>query len=130
MMEFEHIKYDIDDNVATITLCRPEALNAITITMLQEAREAIKAASEHAEVAVDCDNRRRQVVFSGTGFEGTRRPRNPRRGDVGNVVNDPAQRLIKTIQKSPKPVIAKINGFCFTGALELVLTCDSDLDRG
>ena len=38
--------------------------------------------------------------------------------------NDPARKLIKTIRKSPKPVFAKINGFCFTGALELALTCD------
>ena len=50
--------------------------------------------------------------------------RNVDAGYVGNVVAEPALHLIEEIQKSPKPVIGKINGFCFTGALELALAFD------
>ena len=45
-------------------------------------------------------------------------------GYVGNVVDEPALHLIDEIQQSSKPAIGKINGFCFTGALELALSFD------
>ena len=45
-MEFEAITYAVEDGVATITLNRPDALNAITIPMLEEALDRVEAASE------------------------------------------------------------------------------------
>lgn len=39
-------------------------------------------------------------------------------------MDDPARDLIDTIQNVPKVVIAMVNGFCFTGALEIALGCD------
>ena len=50
-MEFEAIKYDLGDGVATITLNRPDALNAITITMLDELGAAMTAAASHEEIS-------------------------------------------------------------------------------
>jgi enoyl-CoA hydratase/carnithine racemase len=43
---------------------------------------------------------------------------------LGSILHDPARALIDAIQTVPKAVIAKVNGFCFTGALEIVLGCD------
>ena len=45
-------------------------------------------------------------------------------GGIGGSMDEPARALIQAIQKIPKVVIAKINGFCFTGALEIALVCD------
>jgi enoyl-CoA hydratase/carnithine racemase len=127
-MEFEHILYSVVDRVATITLNRPDAMNAITITMLKEAREAVKASSKDDEVDA--------IVITGAGRAFSAgldlKELNARKagsdseesGDVGDLVNGPARKLIKSIKKSSKPVIAQVNGFCFTGALELVLACD------
>ena len=39
-------------------------------------------------------------------------------------MDDPARELIETIQSIPKIVIAMVNGFCFTGALEIMMACD------
>ena len=122
-MDFEAIKYDLDEGVATITLNRPEALNAITITMLEEAREAIKAASSHEEVSAIVITGEGRAFSAGLDLKDLQ-SRKADAGDVGDIVNGPARKLIKAIQKSSKPVIAKINGFCFTGALELSLACD------
>ena len=45
-------------------------------------------------------------------------------GAVGDVLDAPARRAIALLATMPKIVVAKINGFCFTGALELALACD------
>lgn len=122
-MEFEAIQYDLDDGVATITLSRPDALNAITITMLEEMRAAVNAAGSHEEVSSIVITGEGRAFSAGLDLKDLQ-SRQTEAGDVGNIVNGPAHKLIKAIQKSSKPVIAKVNGFCFTGALELALACD------
>lgn len=57
--EYEQIRYEIDDPVATITLNRPEALNAWTDTMARELRDAIGRA-EHDPAVVG-------IVLTGAG---------------------------------------------------------------
>jgi enoyl-CoA hydratase len=122
-MEFEAILYDTADGVATITLNRPDALNAITVPMLHELRTALKDASKSDEVSA--------IIITGAGRAFSAgldlidlQERKSDAGDVGDIVNKPARKLIKAIRKSPKPVIARVNGFCFTGALEIALACD------
>ncbi len=45
-------------------------------------------------------------------------------GSVGDLLDVPARRAIELLTTMPQIVIAKVNGHCFTGALELVLACD------
>ena len=122
-MDFEQIKYEVADGAATITLNRPKSLNAMTVKMLNEWHEAVKLAVADPDI--------RSIVITGEGRAfcagldlKEMQERNVDAGYVGNVVDAPALELIDTIEGSAKPVIGKINGFCFTGALELALTFD------
>jgi len=122
-MDFEQIKYEVEDGTATITLNRPEALNAMTVKMMTEWHEAVKLADADPEI--------RSIVFTGEGRAfcagldlKEMQDRNVDAGYVGNVVDAPALKLIDAIEGSAKPAIGKINGFCFTGALELALVFD------
>ena len=45
-------------------------------------------------------------------------------GSVGDLLDVPARRVAALLSTMPAITIAKVNGFCFTGALELVLACD------
>lgn len=45
-------------------------------------------------------------------------------GSVGEILDVPARRAIRLMELAPKPVVARVNGHCFTGALELALGCD------
>lgn len=122
-MGFETILVDKDGGVVTITLNRPKAMNAITPAMLDELKEALDGAGKDPEVGV--------VVLTGAGRAfsagvdlkalGGKPLVN---GAVGGSLDDRARSVIRTIQELPKVVIARVNGFCFTGALEIVLACD------
>ena len=59
-MSFEQIRYDVADGAATITLNRPEALNALTVKMMSEMREAVLAATADDDV--------HSIVFTGEGY--------------------------------------------------------------
>ncbi len=123
MPEPTTILVETQADAATITLNRPDALNAITPTMLDELHDAV--------LAVGADPATRVIVLTGAGsafssgvdlkalqgmsLEG---------GSVGDVLDLPARRLIDAIAIAPQVVVAKVNGFCFTGALELALACD------
>ena len=120
---FESIRVDLDPPVATITLDRPQALNAITPQMLAELAAALEWAGHEPSTVV--------VVLTGAGRAfsagvdlkalGDLRLKD---GKVGDLLDLPARRVIDLIRDLNAVVIAKINGPCFTGALELALACD------
>jgi enoyl-CoA hydratase/carnithine racemase len=59
LMEYQQIAYDVADNVATITLDRPDKLNAFTGRMMHEVLDALDRADAHDDV--------RAVIFTGRG---------------------------------------------------------------
>ena len=58
-MSYEHIRYEVVDGIATITLDRPERLNAFTLVMQREICSALDR--------VDDDDDVRAVIFTGAG---------------------------------------------------------------
>ena len=119
----EQITYEKRDAIATIALNRPDALNAITPTMMHELHDALVEANTDAGVAV--------VVLTGTGrafsagVDLKSLGKQPiTNGAVGAVLDDPGRQILGLMETMPKIVIGKVNGFCFTGALELLLACD------
>ena len=114
---------DIDGSIATITLNRPSALNAITVEMLDDLGDALTSLHGRQDIAV--------VVLTGAGRAFSAGVdlkalggRTLVGGAVGDLLDLPGRRVIELIESLDAIVIAKVNGFCFTGALELALACD------
>lgn len=112
-----------DGAVATLTLNRPDALNAITPTMLGTLGDELELFSADASVRV--------VVLTGTGRAFSAGVDLKALGDreivdgkVGDILDLPARRVADLLSSMPAITVAKVNGFCFTGALELALACD------
>jgi enoyl-CoA hydratase len=103
--------------VATITLNRPKALNAITAEMLNLLGTTLDQAATDDNVGVIVLTGAGRAFSAGVDLKALA-ARPTALGDAGDFLNTPARAAM------PKVVIAKINGFCFTGGLELALGCD------
>jgi enoyl-CoA hydratase/carnithine racemase len=108
---FEQIRYDAVDGVATVTLNRPEKLNAVTSVLL---RELISAFDE-----ADADDAVRAVIVTGAGRAfcsgadlsgGTRSFDSSARPEAGGEHRDGGGLVTLRIYDMKKPVIAAING--------------------
>ncbi|HEX7364450.1 MAG TPA: enoyl-CoA hydratase/isomerase family protein, partial [Dehalococcoidia bacterium] len=122
-MAYENLLYEKKDGAARITINRPSVMNAITPTLLAEMKAAVRDAGKDDDVKV--------IVLTGAGRAFSAGvdlialgDRKIEKGKVGPILDDPARALIEAIQTVPKVVIAMVNGFCITGAVEIVLGCD------
>jgi enoyl-CoA hydratase len=122
-MTFETILYRPDNGIGRITLNRPEAMNAITSFMLAELTIAVVEAGKDGGVHVIAITGAGKAFCAGVDLKSLGN-RKLERGKVGDILDLPARDLIQAIRSVPKPVIAVINGFCFTGAMEIMLACD------
>ena len=123
MTDYSEIRCAVAGSTATVTLARPEALNAITPTMLGELNEAFGMLAGLPEVVVVVLTGEGRAFSAGVDLKalGERKLVN---GKVGDILDGPARTLTDKISTMDKVVVAKVNGHCFTGALELALACD------
>jgi len=112
-----------DDGVAVITLDRPDKLNALSATLLEELFVA--------GITLDEDESVRCVVI--TGSPEAKRPAFAAGADIEEMsevggldlrdYSQLGQTTFQTIEGMSKPVIAAINGFALGGGLELAMAC-------
>ena len=113
----------LENNILPSTLNRPEALNAYRPEMLIEIREIILKTEDDPNVAVIVIEGAGKAFSAGVdlkvlqGFD-------PEAGKIGDLFDKPAALAWDTFRKSRCPIIAKVHGACFTGALEMALHCD------
>ncbi len=119
----DYLLVNLENNILTITLNRPEALNAYRPEMLIEIREIILKTEDDPNVAVIVIQGSGKAFSAGVdlkvlqGFD-------PEAGKIGDLFDKPAALAWETFRKSRCPIIAKVHGACFTGALEMALHCD------
>ena len=107
-----------DGAVQTITLNRPEKMNAFTRGLHGELRDALKQARD-AEV--------RAVVITGAGrafCAGQDLTEFGETGDIGASLRETYHPNIRAIRALEKPVIAAVNGACAGAGLSLACACD------
>jgi len=120
---YETIIYQAGGGTGRITLNRPQAMNALTPAMLKELKSAVLEAGKDVDVKVIVLTGAGRAFCAGVDLKalGDHKLVN---GMVGDFLDVPARELIDAIRSVGSPVICLVNGFCFTGALEIMLACD------
>jgi 2-(1,2-epoxy-1,2-dihydrophenyl)acetyl-CoA isomerase len=140
-MQYEHIIFEQEGGVATITLNRPRILNALNAQMVGEILDALD------DVSVDDAIRALVITGAGRGFcsgddlrdsgirsdkisdkieESTADESDPNMVAymAGETYRYKWHMMLKTIRSLPKPVIAAVNGNAHGAGSDLMLTCD------
>jgi len=117
------IRYDVDGAIATITLDRPEALNALNVELKLALREALERAGADSAV--------RAVVLtgSGRGFCVGQDLREHADGLAAGdteltTVREHYNPIVRAIAELPKPVVAAVNGAAAGAGASLAFACD------
>ncbi|WP_404276074.1 enoyl-CoA hydratase/isomerase family protein [Exiguobacterium undae] len=118
------VDYRVKEQVATITLSRPERLNALTSILLTELVEAVEEANQDEAVRVIV------LTGEGRGFCAGQDLKTVQPGmDHGEYLKQYYHPVIRAIATTNKPTVAAINGVAAGAGLSLTLACDFRIVR-
>ncbi|MBV1905015.1 MAG: enoyl-CoA hydratase [Pseudomonadales bacterium] len=103
------------DGIATVTLNRPDALNALSSELRQQLKEAIDQLENDPEVKV--------MILTGAGRAFTAGIDLKELGTKAGVLSSGGD-VMTALEKFTGPIIGAINGVAITGGFELALACD------
>ena len=115
------VLHELNDGVLTITLSRPEALNAFNVEMKDELLAALK------EVARD--KAARVVILTGAGRafsagQDLKERQQPGVNDLGSELRTRYNPIILAMRRLEKPIIGAINGVAAGAGISVALACD------
>lgn len=118
-MQFQTIRYEIADNIAVLTLNRPDVMNALSSQMRAEILEAVKEAGKNARVLV--------MTGAGKSFcsgQDLSDAGNLNALDLERVLRDEYVPMLQAIYDCPVPTICAVNGTAAGAGANLALAAD------
>jgi enoyl-CoA hydratase len=118
-MSYDNLLYETEGPLALITINRAERHNAISLATLDDFHAAIARAAEDETVRV--------IAITGAGdksFASGSDLEEVERRDLTKALEPLVQGVAERLERTPKPTIAAINGYCMGGGLEIALGCD------
>lgn len=119
-MNYSALLCTLEENVCTITINRPDKLNALNAVVIEELETAIAEVYKNGAI--------KSAIINGSGnkafvagadiseFEGLTK-------EQGTQLAKKGQDLFFKIENCPKPIIAAVNGFALGGGCELAMAC-------
>ncbi|MBA4168011.1 MAG: enoyl-CoA hydratase/isomerase family protein [Chitinophagaceae bacterium] len=116
---YQTLLTSLENNILTVTINRPDKLNAINATVMSELNEVADEIYSNKEI--------RSAIITGAGakafvagadiseFNGIQKE--------GRELSKKGQDIFFKIERSPKPVIAAVNGFALGAGCELAMSC-------
>jgi enoyl-CoA hydratase len=119
-MSYETLLTSLENNILTITINRPDKLNALNKQVMHDLEQVIEQVYKDDEV--------RSVIITGAGQKGFVAGADISEFvgltvDEGKTLAEKGQKIFSKIENSPKPVVAAVNGFALGGGCELAMSC-------
>lgn len=117
---YETILVETEQHICTITINRPDKLNALNKTVMDELNKAIDEVYNNPDI--------KSAIITGSGnkafvagadiseFQGLSK-------EQGMALAKKGHDIFFKIERSPKPIVAAVNGFALGGGCELALAC-------
>lgn len=118
---YETLLLTTTDNIATITLNRPEVFNAVNEKLTDELLDALEQVAANKEV--------RALIFTGTGKafcsgQDLKEASVLENQSLADALHKRYNPIIRAMRDMPKPIIGKLNGVAAGAGCSLVLACD------
>ena len=110
------VLYEVEDGIATITMNRPEARNALSMALQRDLSAAFARADEDEEVRV--------VILTGAGPAFTAGVDLKEFGQTGGSTDEDRPDIWGAMDGCSKPIVGAVNGPAITGGFEVALACD------
>src|SRR6185437_918571 len=119
-MNYSTLLPELENGVLTITINRPDKLNALNTKVLEELNQAMNS--------VYTDDEIKAVIITGAGEKAFVAGADiseftSLNDDRGSQLSKKGQDIFFKIENCPKPVIAAVNGFALGGGCELAMSC-------
>lgn len=121
VMNYENILIDREEKIATITINRPESLNALNTQTIAELSDAFTVLNNELEIRV--------ILLTGSGEKSfvagadIKEFCDFKKDQAEELSRNGQNSLFNKIERLSKPVIAAVNGFALGGGLELAMAC-------
>ncbi len=122
-MSEDHLLYRVEGNIAHLIINREQQRNALSGEAISLFMKYLDAAETNEDIRV--------ILITGTGdkaFCSGADLGGAAGGEIKEVFGNYA-RLLKRLAGYPKPIVAKINGYCLAGGMGLMLACDIVISR-
>jgi len=120
-MEFKYIIYEKSEGIATITLNRPEALNAFSREVVDEVLQALEDIKNDGNIRVVILTGSGEKAFSAGADIKAMKGMNSLKARELSLMGE---KLCLALENLEKPIIAAINGYALGGGLEVAMACD------
>lgn len=119
-MNFENISFETEDNLAVVTLNRPQRRNALSLAVMRELIECLSAIASRHDLQVVILAAAGGAFSSGHDLSEMM----GREEDEYQMLFAICTELMVKIQSIPQPVIAEVQGMATAAGCQLVATCD------
>ena len=119
-MPYSTLLFELAEGIATVTINRPDKLNALTQTVIRELGEVAKRVTEDAAVhALILTGSGPKAFVAGADIAELARCN----GVEALALSQSSSGIFRQLERCPKPVLAAVNGFALGGGCELAMAC-------
>ncbi len=116
------VLYAVDDGVATLTMNRPQVLNALNGDLLEGLRDGLARAKADAAVRAVLLTGAGRGFCAGADLAGA--AGRPQPFDVEQSLREGYHPIVLAMRRLPKPIVAAVNGSAAGAGMSLALACD------